>query len=191
MGDGGLDAVLQANRGALLRFLSARGGVDAEPDELLQDLWLRVQSAAPTGPIAEPLAYLCRIANNMMHDRRRAARRRGQRETAWAALSGGMIADASDTPSAERALLARDELVRMEAALDALGERTATVLRRYRLHGESQKVIATDLGISLSAVEKHLQRAYRGLAAARADEALADIEVSRRHPNVIKIDAAR
>ena len=42
-------------------------------------------------------------------------------------------------------------------------ERTADILRRYRVEGQSQKVIAEQIGISLSAVEKHLQRAYRVL----------------------------
>jgi DNA-directed RNA polymerase specialized sigma24 family protein len=44
-----------------------------------------------------------------------------------------------------------------------LGDRTDLVFRRYRVEGRSQKEIAAELGISLSAVEKHLQKAYRAL----------------------------
>jgi DNA-directed RNA polymerase specialized sigma24 family protein len=51
----------------------------------------------------------------------------------------------------------------VQAEIDALGERAATVFRRYRLEGESQRDIAQDLGVSLSSVEKDLQRAYRVL----------------------------
>ena len=41
--------------------------------------------------------------------------------------------------------------------------RTAQILKMYRLDGVSQKAIANTLDLSLSAVEKHLQRAYRTL----------------------------
>lgn len=41
--------------------------------------------------------------------------------------------------------------------------RTAQILKMYRLDGVSQKDIADHLDLSLSAVEKHLQRAYRKL----------------------------
>jgi RNA polymerase sigma-70 factor (ECF subfamily) len=43
------------------------------------------------------------------------------------------------------------------------GERTDHIFRRHRVEGASQKEIAKELGISLSAVEKHLQKAYRAL----------------------------
>ena len=190
MGDGGLEAVLSANRPALRRFLRARGGTDADPDDLLQDLWLKLQTVEPSGPIAEPLAYLYRIADNMMHDRRRTARRRERRETDWAGLSAATLPEASTAPSAERLVLARDELLRMEAALAALGDRTSTILRRFRLDGHGQKAIAAEFGISLSAVEKHLQRAYRALVAARAGEAIAESGTPRRLESGTVTDAA-
>ena len=69
----------------------------------------------------------------------------------------------ADTPSGERVLIAREQLAAAEAELKALGERTDFVFRRYRIEGASQRAIADELGISLSAVEKHLQKAYRAL----------------------------
>ena len=65
--------------------------------------------------------------------------------------------------SGERIVLARDQLRVVEARLAGLGERTWTILRLFRIHGLPQERIAADLGISLSAVEKHLQKAYRAL----------------------------
>jgi len=44
-----------------------------------------------------------------------------------------------------------------------LGERTDLIFRRFRLDGVSQQIIGEELGISRSAVEKHLQKAYRRL----------------------------
>ena len=48
--------------------------------------------------------------------------------------------------------------------LDALPERTRTIFRRFRIDGEPQRLIADELGISVSAVEKHLARAYQAIA---------------------------
>ena len=153
---GGLEQVYLMHRPQLLRFLRARGGGDAAED-LLQELWLRA-SAGASGPIMDPLPYLYRAANNLMLDRRREAMRRARREEEYA---GPDVP--AEAPTGERALIAREQLEAVSQALGALGERTATVFRRYRLDGRSQREIAEEEGISLSAVEKHLQKAYRVL----------------------------
>ncbi len=46
-------------------------------------------------------------------------------------------------------------------------ERTRTIFRRFRIDGQQQSVIAAELGISVSAIEKHLARAYKEISAAR------------------------
>lgn len=168
MSGGGLQAVFMAQRPALLRFLRARGaGEDAE--DLLQDLWVKLEGGPPAVPVAEPLAYLYRAADNLMLDRRRSAVRRSAREDAWGEAADGAEPGVSDAPSAERVLSGRDELRRVQGALDALGERTASIFRRHRVEGIGQRDIAEEAGISLSAVEKHLQKAYRALATLKAE----------------------
>lgn len=156
----GLEAVFMENRAALLRFLRARGAGDGAED-MLQDMWIKAAAGA-SGPIADPLAYLYRVANNQMLDRRRAELRGQKRDQGWHDVSGGALG-VSDAPSGERVLIGREQLAEAEAALKALGERTDFVFRRYRVEGRSQRDIADELGISLSAVEKHLQKAYRAL----------------------------
>jgi RNA polymerase sigma-70 factor (ECF subfamily) len=163
----GLSAVLIANRGPLLRFLRARGAGD-DAEDVLQELWLKVERLVAEGPIADPRAYLFRMADNLMHDRVRASIRRTQREKSWSE-TGYDPAGQDETPSAERALAARQRLRQVERALATLGERSQAIFRRFRIDGVTQSRIAQDEGISLSAVEKHLQRAYR-VVAALADE---------------------
>ena len=162
MAASGLSAVLIAHRGALLRFLRARGAA-GEAEDILQELWLKIDRIDAEGPIADPRAYLFRMADNLMHDRVRASMRRGNREQAWSE-TGYDAAGQDETPSAERALLARQRLRQVELALATLGERTQRIFRRFRIEGVTQSRIAQEEGISLSAVEKHLQRAYRILA---------------------------
>ena len=81
----GLEAVLLANRPRLLRFLQAHGAGDAAED-LLQELWLKL-SRAHTGPVAQPLSYLYRAANNLMLDRHRSQRQAERREQDWVETS--------------------------------------------------------------------------------------------------------
>jgi len=175
----GLSAVLIANRGPILRFLRARGaGEDAE--DILQELWLKIDRLEAEGPIADPRAYLFRMADNLMHDRVRASMRRSNREQAWTE-AGFDPAGHDETPSAERTLVARQRLRRVEMALATLGERTQIIFRRFRLEGITQSRIAQEEGISVSAVEKHLQRAYR-VVATLVDEDDDNVAQIRRAP---------
>lgn len=166
MTDDGLEAIFMASRPALLRFLKARGG-GADVEDLLQELWFKVTATA-TGPIAEPSAYLYRMADNLLLDRRRGDMRRVRRDDQWTGLTRGAVLDILDAPSAEQALIARERLRIVDRAIDDLGERTATIFRSYRIDGRNQRDIAAATGISLSAVEKHLQKAYRALGDVRA-----------------------
>jgi len=175
----GLSAVLIANRGPLLRFLRARGAGD-DCEDILQELWLKVERLEAEGPIADPRAYLFRMADNLMHDRVRASMRRTNREHAWIE-TGFDPAGQDETPSAERALLARQRLRRVELALATLGDRTQAIFRRFRVDGVAQGRIAQEEGISVSAVEKHLQRAYR-VVASLVDEADEAVPEPRRAP---------
>lgn len=156
----GLEAVLIAEREPLLRFLRARGAGDAAED-ILQDLWLRL-SGLDTGPIADPRGYLFRAANNVMHDRYRSAQRSRQRDADWLEVHGGTN-EASDAPLPDRQLMARAALDSAEAVLRAEGDRVLQIFRLFRIEGLGQRRIAQDLGLSLSAVEKDLQKAYRAL----------------------------
>lgn len=163
----GLQQMCLAMRPELRRFLLARGCAQADIDDLLQDLYIRIETTT-TGPIRTPKAYLYQMANNMAHTRRRAETRRQARDGDWMDVRlGGHEAD--DAPTPDAVLADRDELTRVEAHLRALPERTAFIFRQYRIEGASQKTIADELGISLSAVEKHLQRAYKAVLAIRRD----------------------
>jgi RNA polymerase sigma factor (sigma-70 family) len=163
-GSNGLTSVFLANQPALIRYVRARYGRDGDAEDVMQDVWLKLSALDP-GPIAEPLAYLYRMAENLVLDRRRSALRRANREREWTVgqIDGTLDSPVDSQPDPERTLLARDRLRRMNEALDALPERTAFSFRSVRVEGTPQKDVAAQLGISLSAVEKHLQRAYRAV----------------------------
>jgi RNA polymerase sigma-70 factor (ECF subfamily) len=158
--ESGLQAIFVANRDKLLRFLTAHGAGDAAED-LLQELWIRVSTGA-SAPVAHPLSYLYRAANNLMLDRYRSVQQAVRRDGDWADAQTG-ASDISDVPSSERALIAREQLRLAEQALDALGPRAAMAFRRHRLDGVPQKVIARELHVSLSTVEADLRKAYAAM----------------------------
>lgn len=167
-----LQTLFMASRPALLRFVQLRGVSADEAEDLVQDLYVKLEGLA-VGPIAEPRAYLYRMADNLVLDRRRAAVRRARREELWSQTRPGSPDSPGDpTAAADDALIARHQLQIVESALARLPERTVEIFRRFRIEGERQKHIAADLGISVSAVEKHLQRAYEVVLAvkAQADE---------------------
>jgi RNA polymerase sigma-70 factor (ECF subfamily) len=157
----GLQAVILVHRDALLRFLAAHGAGDAAED-VLHELWLRV-GAADAGPIAQPLSYLYRAANNLMVDRFRSRRQAERREQSWSDAAGPTDSERSDEPPADRVLVAREMLAGVEAVLEGLGPRTATILRRHRIDGVQQRDIAREQGVSISTIEADLRRAYRAL----------------------------
>lgn len=172
-----LKSLYMATRPALLRFMQMRGVSPDEAEDLVQELYLKLESRS-FGPIAEPRAYLYRMADNLLLDRRRSSIRRIRREEQWSdidpaagsGLGGGAVAT-------DDAIIAQQQLHLVTSALATLPERTVEIFRRFRIEGERQKLIAADFGISISAVEKHLQRAYEVVLAVKTDE---ENEPSRR-----------
>jgi RNA polymerase sigma-70 factor (ECF subfamily) len=163
----GLQAAVLKYRAELFRFLTARRAPADEAEDILQDLYLKA-GALDSGPVAQPRAYLYKMTANLLFDRRRTAAHRASRERLWTEAQLGPEKEIDDRPSVEQELAAREELRIVAGAIATLPERTAEILRRYRIDGDGQKAIAVDLGISLSAVEKHLQRAYRVVVEAQA-----------------------
>lgn len=159
----GLSAIFFKNRSALLRFLRGRGAGD-DAEDLLQDMWLKLE-AKDLGPVADPLPYLYRMANNLMLDRYRSATRRQRREQDWAEGAGGVMADPAAEIAVDEHIILTQRLEQARAVLQDLGPRVETVFRRFRMEGVGQRQIAEELGVSLTTVEKDLQKAYRAMLA--------------------------
>lgn len=158
----GLGAVLVANRSLLIRFARVRGISD--PEDIVHELWLKTREAR-AGPVSDPLAYLMRSTNNLIIDRQRSEAQRAQREAKWAEGRVDNGSQSSETASPERLLLGRAELQQVDESLRALGQRTRLIFYRYRVDGLTRSQVAAEMELSLSAVEKHLAKAYRALLA--------------------------
>jgi len=167
----GLARLLEEHRSELLRFLRARCGDMSEAEDCLQDLWVKTQ-ADPVAPIANGRAYLFRMANHLLADRRRARLRAMQRDRRWIDDDGvvGLTETRPDpAPAADDDLARREEAAILERAIAGLPQGAQRALRLHRFEGHGQAEVAAIMGISRSGVEKHLALAMRHLRTALAD----------------------
>ena len=153
-------------RADLLRFFTLRLGSPAAAEDLVQEMYLRLAAVENGAEIGNPVGYLYRVGTNLMLQKLRGERRSAAREAAWRDVHHQRIgeADVVDQATADQALAARE---RLEAVVRAVGEMPAQTQRVFRLHkleGLSHAEVALRLGISRSAVEKHMIAVLRRLS---------------------------
>jgi RNA polymerase sigma factor (sigma-70 family) len=148
-------------RSWLARWFARRVRDQAEVEDMVQDVFARIAARNSTEPVEHLGGYVLKTAWTVMADR---GRRRVSHMTALhIPLNDEMHGDEEIDP--ERVLVGREDLRAATAALLSLPERTRTVFILRRLEGWRHKEIAARLGISVSAVEKHMVRAIQHLAA--------------------------
>lgn len=148
-----------------MRAFSARLGSREAAEDLVQELWCRLETAAPSAPVERPSAYLFRLALNLMLDRRRGERRARRRDGAWrreTTVSAGEEVVAPE-PAAEEAVDARRRLKRLLALVEDLPPQTRRAFHLHKLDGLSHAETARVMGISRSGVEKHIMAALKQL----------------------------
>ncbi|WP_222877240.1 RNA polymerase sigma factor [Terrihabitans soli] len=151
-------AALYLSESARLRRKVARMvGDQATAADLVHDIFLRLWRRA------EPLdgndaAYLTRSARNAAIDHLRAERIRSD-------FVKGTVPEQhyAGLPSPHAVLEAREGLTQVDTAIRGLPERTRHIFLLNRVHGSSYPDIAAAMGISPSAVEKHMARALSAL----------------------------
>jgi RNA polymerase sigma factor (sigma-70 family) len=152
-----------ARREDMRRFFLSRLGPGADIDDLLQDLFVKVRDIV-ADDIQNPAAYLYRLASNLMLDRLRAARRGLARDAEWRRTHHASVGalDVADEPDAETGVIAR-QLEKLKAALETLAPLTQKAFQLHKFEGLSHSETATRMGISRSAVEKHISLALKHL----------------------------
>lgn len=162
----GLIAVFEDRRAALTRYLVARIGNEADAEDLISDMWIKVSNAVP-GPIGNPEGYLYRMASNLALDRVREARRRDMRQQAWTQTQLGHVDAGTEVadpaPTADEMLADGDRIERLAHAIEQLPDGARRVLTLHKLEELSHADVAASLGISKSAVEKHMAVAMKHL----------------------------
>jgi len=136
----------------------------ADAEDLVQEVFIGMQ-ARQTGDVIRNLnGYIFSVAANVLRNHRR------QRALAWDADGPPGASDTipSDAPSPERTMLGREGLARAMAIIRALPPRTRDIFVLHRFEELSYPAIASRVGISVSAVEKHMMAALRALSELRS-----------------------
>ena len=128
-------------------------------------------------------AYLMTIARNLLIDALR-------RETI---VSLDFVADLdvlrSDDAAVDRQIQARDELRWLQRLVDRLPPQSRKVFLLRRVHDLSLVDIAVQMSLSVSTVEKHLVKALKLVAQARAERE--DDEFGRTAPQEVRLAGDR
>lgn len=161
--------VFLANRQRLESLVSRQVGCRATAADLVQDLFLRFWRR-PAVQVEEMGTYLLRSARNLAIDHLRLEGSRSR------TLNAFPLSDEQRTDSLEAGLQAGDDLRHVEAALRGLPERTRHIFLLNRIHGCTYGEIAKAVGVSQSAVEKHMMRALEACKASLANPPAASRE---------------
>ncbi|HEV2561630.1 MAG TPA: sigma-70 family RNA polymerase sigma factor [Rhizomicrobium sp.] len=145
---------------ALMQFLQHNWHNKSEVADLRQDVYERVCEAAQLQIPEQTKAFVFRTARNLLIDRVR----REQVVPIDAAADIDALNVAIETPGPERNAIARDELRRLQAALDRLPPRCREAIVLGRIEGLSGQEIAARMGISEGVVSRHLARGIHALA---------------------------
>jgi RNA polymerase sigma-70 factor (ECF subfamily) len=154
-------------RANLVRVFAAKLRSVSEAEDLIQDLFLKVQALGDLEVEGDGSALLFRMANNLMLDRLRSQTRANARDGGWRSLQGVELGDqqVADVPSAEEVVAGRQRLRLMMAAIDTLPPQAARAFKLHKLEGLSHAETAAAMGVSRSSVEKHVSAALKALMA--------------------------
>jgi RNA polymerase sigma-70 factor (ECF subfamily) len=156
----------------LMQFLRRNWSDKSEIADLRQDVYVRVYEAAlkKLPELAKPFVFA--TARNLLINRVR------QKHVVpiEAVADLDTLGVANDEPPPDRSVMARDELRRLQIAIDRLPTRCREAVIMGRINGLSGHEIAQRMGISEPAVSQYIDNGLRALADMLYGEA---IEVRR------------
>jgi RNA polymerase sigma factor (sigma-70 family) len=146
-------------RSWLTRYFRRRIQNYAEIEDMVQDVFARMVARDSPEPVEHLGGYILKTASSVLADRARFRSTHGGQHVAFDSDLHG-----EEDLDPVRILGGREELHAATACLLGLPERTRAVFILRRLEGWKFRDIATHLGISVSAVEKHMVRAIQQLS---------------------------
>jgi RNA polymerase sigma factor (sigma-70 family) len=161
-----IEALSLRFRAALIGYFRRRVKDSAEAEDLAQEVFLRMLRRGNVSALEDARAYLFETASSVLVDRARRGAVRHTRDHE----SFDPQDHAGEAFPSERVFIGQEALNRASVALLELPERTRTIFVLRRLEGMRYADMAKRLGISVSAIEKHMVRAVAHLTQRLQDE---------------------
>jgi RNA polymerase sigma-70 factor (ECF subfamily) len=157
--------VYEARREMLVIYAGRLLGDPARGEDIVQDAWLHFATLNDPDEVHDPEAYLRRMVRNLAIDALR-------RDARYRRIAGEDVEVAErtvedKTPSAEQALIARQDYDRIRRCLTALPERQRIAIEMHRIGGFKMREIAEQLGVSIPYVHNLIARGIAACDAAR------------------------
>lgn len=121
----------------------------AQAEDVVQDVLVRLAADPPRMGAGQESAYVHRMVRNLAIDR---ARRGRSERRLFDPLELTQARLSSDDATPEAAVVSRESLRQVEAAVSELPEPARTAFRMHRFEGVPQNVVAAQLGISRALV---------------------------------------
>ncbi|HEV2561784.1 MAG TPA: RNA polymerase sigma factor [Rhizomicrobium sp.] len=151
---------------ALMQFLRRSSRNRSEADDLRQEVYVRICEAAQNEIPVPARPFVFTVARNLLIDRAR----REQIVSIEAVADLGALEIVADEPEPDRSVIARQQLRRLQSALDRLPGRCRQAVILRKIDGLSYREIATRMGIAEDTVSKHLREGMYVLADALHSE---------------------
>ena len=145
---------------ALTQYLRHNWRGDANVADMVQDVFVRVFEAARKELPESTTSFVFATARNLLIDRVR-----HEKIIPLEAVENlDALNIAADAPGADEQVIAREELRRVQSALDELQPRSREAFLLHHVEGCSRREIALRMGISEKTVTWHLNTGVRLLA---------------------------
>lgn len=145
---------------ALMQFLRRSWRNRGEAEDLCHDVYVKVYEAA-SREIPDPAKpFVFAVARNLLINRSR----REQIVSIDTVADPDTLGIARDEPGPDRAAIAKQELHRLQAALDRLPPRCREAVVLRKIEGLPRREIAQRMGISEATVAEHLAAGMYALA---------------------------
>jgi RNA polymerase sigma-70 factor (ECF subfamily) len=138
----------------VLKRVARRTQGHADTEDLVQSAFIRMQNYSATRPVDNPAAFLVQTAVNIRLDAWRREKLLGKRQ-----FSESLEEFENAAPLPDEVMASRARLERVKAGIDQLPSRTREIFVMHRLENRKYGEIADKIGISKSAVEKHVAKA--------------------------------
>jgi RNA polymerase sigma-70 factor (ECF subfamily) len=143
----------------LMQYLRHYWRDQSDVEDLRQEIYVRVCPAAKKEIPHPAKAFVFTTARNLLIDRAR----KSNVVPIEAVSDLDALGIAVDAPGPDRSLIARDELRKLQDALDQLPPRAREVLILGRIEGLTGREIAQRLGIAETTVSEHLAKGMHAL----------------------------